>query len=64
MTDAEIAAELERRDLQVEYLAELADSLGIRLDDLLDADAFAAFEQAPHAQRRAAALRVLSRDDG
>jgi hypothetical protein len=53
MTDEEIAAEIQRRGLEVEYLRELAAALGFA-----EAEGWSAEVAEPH-QRRAAALRTL-----
>jgi len=57
--DREIAAEIQRRGLEVEYLRELAASLGYVEEEGWSVDVFVAIESATDDQRRAAALRTL-----
>ncbi|MQA89465.1 MAG: hypothetical protein GEU90_04410 [Gemmatimonas sp.] len=59
MTDEEIAAEIKRRGLEVEYLCELAASLGFDEEEGWSEAVFAAIEAATHEQRRSAAERTL-----
>lgn len=60
MDDEEIAAEIQRRGLEVVYLSELAAALGFAYDEGWTEDVFAAIEQATPEQRREAALRTLA----
>jgi hypothetical protein len=60
MKDDKIAEELQRRGLEIEYLKELAASLGFAEDEGWSEELFEAIEKASHRQRRAAALRTLS----
>jgi hypothetical protein len=60
MKDEKIAEELQRRGLEVEYLKELAASLGFAEDEGWSEELFEAIENASHHQRRAAALRALN----
>jgi hypothetical protein len=59
MTDEEIAAEIQSRGLEVEYLRELAAALGFAENEGWSEDVFAAIEAASHEQRRAAAERTI-----
>lgn len=59
-TDDAIAAEIQRRGLEVVYLSELAASLGFTGDEGWNEAVFEAIEHATPEQRRAAALRTLS----
>jgi hypothetical protein len=59
MEDEEIAAEIQRRGLEVEYLQELAAALGFAAEEGWTEAVFDAIENAEPAQRRAAALRTL-----
>ncbi|MEX2582723.1 MAG: hypothetical protein WD766_05595 [Gemmatimonadota bacterium] len=59
MHDHEIAAEIQRRGLEVEYLRELAAALGFAEDEGWTEAVFAAMESASHEKRRAAAERTL-----
>jgi hypothetical protein len=59
MTDEEIAAEIQSRGLEVEYLRELAAALGFAENEGWSEDVFAALEAASHEQRRAAAERTI-----
>jgi hypothetical protein len=63
MKDDEIAEEIQRRGLEVEYLKELAASLGFSEDEGWSEDVFLAIENASHQQRRSAALRTLRLGD-
>jgi hypothetical protein len=63
MKDEEIAAEIQRRGLEVEYLRELAASLGFLEEEGWSDAVFAAIEEANPAQRRRAALRTLRLSD-
>jgi hypothetical protein len=58
-TDEQIAEEIQRRGLEVAYLAELAASLGYAEEEGWSEAVFAALEHATPAERRSAALRVL-----
>ncbi len=60
MTDEEIAAEIQRRGLEVEYLRELAAALGFAENEGWSEAVFGAIVEAAPDQRRAAALRTLS----
>lgn len=60
MNDAQIAAEIQRRRLELEYLGELAASLGFSMDEGWTEEVFDAIERATAEQRRHAALRTLS----
>ena len=59
MTDEEIAAEIQRRGLEVEYLRELAAALGFAEAEGWSEAVFDAIVEAEPEQRRAAALRTL-----
>ncbi len=59
MTDEEIAAELQRRGLEVEYLRELASALGFAEEEGWTEEVFGAIEGAEMHVRRRAALRTL-----
>jgi hypothetical protein len=59
MTDEEIAAEIQRRGLEVEYLRELAAALGFAESEGWSEAVFCAMEAASHEQRRAAAERTI-----
>ncbi len=59
MNDQEIAAEIQRRGLEVEYLRELAASLGFADEEGWNEAVFNAIEGATHEQRRRAARRTL-----
>ena len=61
LTDAEIALELEARDLQVAYLEALALELAIELHRLHEPEVLAIFEAAALEVRRRVALAVLER---
>ncbi|HEX2188793.1 MAG TPA: hypothetical protein VHG51_07820 [Longimicrobiaceae bacterium] len=59
MTDQEIAKELQRRGLEVEYLRELAAALGFAEEEGWSEAVFLAIEVAEMQVRRKAALRTL-----
>ena len=59
MTDEEVAAEIQRRGLEVEYLRELAAVLGYAESEGWSAEVVCAIEAATYAQRRAAAERAI-----
>lgn len=59
MKDQEIAAEIQRRGLEVVYLSELAAALGFAVEEGWTEEIFAAIESATAEQRRAAAMRTL-----
>ena len=59
MTDDEIAAQIQGQGLEIEYLQELAASLGFAEDEGWTEAVFEAIEHASDLQRRRAALRVL-----
>lgn len=63
MTDDEIAAAIQRLGLEVEYLQELAASLGFAPEEGWSEPVFDAIDRATPEQRRLAALRTLSLDD-
>lgn len=63
MTDEEIASEIQRRGLEVEYLRELAAALGFMEDEGWSEQVFAAIEVAEMEVRRRAALRTLELGD-
>lgn len=60
MNDEEIAAEIQRRGLEVEYLRELAAALGFAEGEGWSEAVFDAIVDADPEQRRAAALRTLT----
>ena len=60
MEDQEIAAEIQRRGLEIVYLSELAAALGFAVDEGWTEEIFAAIERATLEQRRSAALRTIS----
>jgi hypothetical protein len=62
VSDAEIAAELARRGLELLYLQELAASLGFADDEGWTEEVFTAIEGADLELRRRAALRTLGRE--
>lgn len=62
-TEEEIAAEIQRRGLEVAYLSELAAALGFAQEEGWSEDVFAAIESATPEQRRGAALRTLRLSD-
>jgi hypothetical protein len=59
MDDQEIAAEIQRRGLEIIYLSELAAALGYAVDEGWTEEIFAAIDRASLEQRRYAALRTL-----
>jgi hypothetical protein len=59
MEDREIAAEIQRRGLEIVYLSELAAALGFAVDEGWTEEIFAAIDRASPEQRRSAALRTL-----
>ena len=59
MEDEEIAAEIQRRGLEIVYLSELAAALGYALEEGWTEEIFVAIERAPLELRRSAALRTL-----
>lgn len=59
MKDQEIAAEIQRRGLEVVYLSELAAALGFAVEEGWTEEIFTAIESATAEQRRAAAMRTL-----
>lgn len=63
MTDEQIAAEIQRRGLEVEYLRELAAALGFAEAEGWSEAVFDAIVGADPEQRRAAALRTLELSD-
>jgi hypothetical protein len=63
VTDDEIAAAIQRLGLEVEYLQELAASLGFAPEEGWSELVFDAIDRATPEQRRLAALRTLSLDD-
>lgn len=58
-SDGEIAAEIQRRGLEVEYLRELSAALGFDDAEPWTEEIFAAIDRAPPEMRRRAALRTL-----
>ncbi len=63
MRDDEIASEIQRRGLEVEYLRELAASLGFAEEEGWSEAVFEALEHASPEQRRGAAERTLKMGD-
>lgn len=63
MTDEEIAARIQERELEIEYLRELAAALGFAADEGWTEDVFAAIDAADPVVRRRAALRTLKLAD-
>ncbi len=59
MTDEQIAAQIQQRGLEVEYLQELAASLGYADEEGWTEEVFTAIEHATLEVRRVAALRTL-----
>lgn len=59
MEDQEIAAEIQRRGLEIEYLRELAAALGFADDEGWSEAVFEAIERATPEERRRAARRTL-----
>jgi len=64
MTDEEIAAEIQRLGLEVEYLRELAAALGYAVEEGWTLTVFEAMDQATVDVRRRAALRTLMLSGG
>jgi hypothetical protein len=60
MDDTQIASEIQRRGLEIEYLRELAAALGFADDEGWTEEVFEAVEHATYEQRRQAALRTLA----
>ena len=60
MTDEEIAAEIQRLGLEVEYLRELAAALGYAVEEGWTLTVFEAMDRASTEERRRAALRTLT----
>jgi hypothetical protein len=58
-TDEEIAAEIQRRGLEIEYLRELSAALGFAAAEPWTEEVFAAIDRASAGERRRAALRTL-----
>ena len=58
-SDEQIAAEIQRRGLEVEYLRELSAALGFGDAEPWTEEAFIAIERATPTERREAALRTL-----
>ena len=58
-SDGEIAAEIQRRGLEIEYLRELAAALGYGDFEPWTEEVFAAIDRAAPEMRREAALRTL-----
>lgn len=63
MEDQKIAAEIQRRELEVAYLSELAAALGFSFEEGWSEAVFTAIETATPEQRRQAALRTLELAD-
>jgi len=63
MKDQEIATEIKRRGLELDYLRELAASLGFAEEEGWSEAVIAALEHATPEQRRRAALRTLDLAD-
>jgi len=59
LTDEQIAAEIQRRQLEIEYLKELSASLGFSDQEPWTEETFQAIDSAPLVQRRTAAIRTL-----
>jgi hypothetical protein len=59
MKDEQIATEIQRRGLEIEYLRELAAALGFAEDEGWTEEVFSAIERASPEQRRTAAIRTL-----
>lgn len=59
MDDERIATEIQRRGLELEYLRELAASLGFAPEEGWTEAVIEAIDRAEPGQRRAAALRTL-----
>jgi hypothetical protein len=58
-TDAEIAAAIQRRGLEIEYLRELSATLGFGAAEPWSEEVFTAIDRASAEERRRAALRTL-----
>lgn len=58
-TDQEIASEIQRRGLEIEYLRELSAALGFNGSDPWTEEVFEAIDRASPDERRRAALRTL-----
>jgi hypothetical protein len=58
-SDEAIAAEIQRRGLEIEYLRELAAALGYGAMDPWTEELFAAIDRATAEERRRAAIRTL-----
>jgi hypothetical protein len=63
MKDHEIATEIKRRGLELDYLRELAASLGFAEEEGWSEAVIAALEHATPEERRRAALRTLDLAD-
>ncbi|MBV9775258.1 MAG: hypothetical protein JO040_14990 [Gemmatimonadetes bacterium] len=59
MEDQEIAEQIQRRGLEIEYLRELAAALGFGIDEGWSEAVFIAIEGATMEERRRAAMRTL-----
>lgn len=59
MQDEEIAREIQKRGLEVEYLRELAAVVGFADAERWSVETFEAMERASPEQKRSAALRTL-----
>lgn len=59
LTDEQIASEIQRRELEIEYLKELSASLGFSDQEPWTEETFQAIDSAPLVQRRRAAIRTL-----
>lgn len=59
MHDHDIASEIQRRGLEVEYLRELAATLGFEEAEGWSDEVFQALERASPEQRRVAAIRTI-----
>lgn len=59
LSEEQIAAEIQRRGLEVAYLSELAAALGFEEEEGWSEAVFAAIDGASPEQRRGAALRTL-----
>lgn len=59
LTDEQIASEIQRRELEIEYLKELSASLGFSDQEPWTEETFRAIDGAPLVQRRRAAIRTL-----
>lgn len=63
MDDQEIAAQIQRRGLEIVYLSELAAQLGFTFDEGWSDAVMAAIENASAQERRTAALRTIELAD-